>query len=66
MFLNHKNFFHRSKLYNLSTRRLEDNITCDFLDHYHFQRRKQKVYLVLENLDQLDNLNICFEFDLLF
>ena len=42
---------------------MEDNITRDFLGHYDFQMPKQKVYLLLENLE---NLNIHFSFDLLF
>ena len=37
---------------------LEDNILCVLFYHPYFQTIKQKVYLLLENLDQLRNLNM--------
>ena len=44
---------------------LEENI-CNFIDHTYFQMIKQKVYLLLENLDQLKNLKIGSVTELLF
>ena len=41
---------------------MEDNVVCILFFVFHFQMVKQKVYLFLEHLDQLGNLNI----DLLF
>ena len=66
MFLNHflladqKNFVHRSQHCNLLFLRLEDNISCDYLNHSHFQTLKRNAYLLLEKLDQLNNLNLNF------
>ena len=37
-----------------------------FLDLSHFQMVKQKACLLLENSDELENLNVCFAFDLIF
>ena len=45
---------------------MEDNIACNLLVVLHLQMLKQKVYLLLENLDQLNNLNIGFIFMLIF
>ena len=45
---------------------MEDNIVCSLLVLLHLQMIKQKVYLLLENLDQLNNLNIGFIFMLIF
>ena len=72
MFLNHilfidrRNFFYLSQYYNFLFSQLEDNIACNFFDHHHLQMIKQKVYLLLESLDQLKHLNICFELKLIF
>ena len=33
--------------------RLQEDITCNFLDHSYLQMIKQKAYLLLDNLDQL-------------
>ena len=41
---------------------LEDNILCVLFYLPHFQTIKQKVYLLLENLDQFWNINIDFVF----
>ena len=35
---------------------LEDNILCVLLYQFHFQKVKEKVYLLPENLDQLNDL----------
>ena len=57
MFLNYfllfdqKNLCHRSQYYNLLFPQLKDNTFCNFLDLFHFQIIKQKVYLLLENLN---------------
>ena len=63
-----RKFFHRSKHYNILFPQLEDNIAYDFLDHHHhhLQITKQKVYLLIEKLDELENLKICFVLELLF
>ena len=72
MFLNHflstdqRNFFDWSQHYNLLSPLLKDNISCHFLDHFYLWIIKQKIYLFLQNLYQLQNLNICFAFDLFF
>ena len=62
LLLDHKNFFHQSQYYNL----LFPQLVHNFLDHFFLKMIKQKVYLLLENLDQLKNLNICFALDLFF
>ena len=45
---------------------MEDNIVCNLLVVLHLQMLKQKVYLLLKNMDQLNNLNIGFIFMLIF
>ena len=45
---------------------MEDNIACNLLVVLHLQMLKQKVYLLLKNMDQLNNLNIGFIFMLIF
>ena len=54
------NFFYLSQHYNLLFPQLEDNIAYNFFDHYHLQMIRQKLYLLIKNLDQLKHLNICF------
>ena len=44
-----KNFFHQSEHCNLLFLLLEDNAACVLLFRPHFQIRKQKVYMLLEN-----------------
>ena len=61
--VNRKNFFHRSKHYNHVS---EENISFDFLKYPYLQMIKERVYLLLEKLDQLKKFNICFTPDLLF
>ena len=45
---------------------LEDNFASDFLNDHHLQITKKRICLLLKNLDQLENLNICFALDFLF
>ena len=39
---------------------VKDNISCNLFYHHYFQMIKEKVYLLLGNLDRLMNLNISF------
>ena len=45
---------------------MEENIVSNLLVVLHLQMLKQKVYLLLKNMDQLNNLNIGFIFMLIF
>ena len=53
-----KSFSPQSECSNLLFALLEDNVLCLVFYNPHFQRIKQKVYLLLEKLDQLRNLSI--------
>ena len=55
-----KEFCRQSKHYSLLFLLLEDNILNVMFYHCHFQKATQTVYLLLENLDQLNDLNIGF------
>ena len=55
-----KSFVHRSQHYSSLFLLVEGKTSCNLLDQYNFQMIKQNVYLLLENLDKLSNLNIGF------
>ena len=60
LLVDQKSFFHRSLHCNLLFLHLEYIIFyCLFFDH-HFQTLKQKVYLLLESLAQLNDLSFDF------
>lgn len=45
---------------------VEKSISCNLLDVHYLHMLKQKFYLLLENLDHLNNLNIVFVLTLIF
>ena len=53
-----KGFVHQSQHYNFLFLQMKDNILCNLFVVFHLQMIKQNVYLILENLDQLSNINI--------
>ena len=55
-----KCFYHQSWHYSLLFLLLEDNILNLMFRHLHFRNKIQKVYLLLQNLDQVSNLSIDF------
>ena len=55
-----KSFFHQSQHCNLLLLQLEEDITFNLFNVHYLRTIKQKVYLLLENLDQLNNLSIGF------
>ena len=55
-----KSFVHWSQHYRSLFLLGEGKISSNLLDQYNFQMIKQNVYLLLENLDKLSNLNIGF------
>ena len=59
-----KSFVHQSEHYNFLFLQSEDNIVCVLFIVLHLQMIKQKVCLLLENLDQLVNLSIDFLSDI--
>ena len=57
-------FIHQSQHCNLLFLQLEEKIAYSFFNASSLEMISQKVYLLIENLDQLTNLNIGFTFAL--
>ena len=62
LLVDQKSFVLQSKHYNFLFLQSVDDIVCNLFLVLHIQMIKQKVYLLLENVDQLSNLNIEFAF----